>query len=234
MGACWVLGRWGNLQTARLKRHRKVADVLNSYPDDVQAVPAFADIAQELQARLALVGGIPARRTSKGATEQKSQLRDHLEARLLKAANALYLLYRKEGDLEAARTLYRKASEYTRLNALALARVAADLSAATAARTKYLAPYNLDAAAVQALATAAQAYNESIDRPKTSIEASKATTATTQLLQDLDRYLKDDFYSAAMQLLPDSHPQLFALLQEAIRVDNAGSRPKPAPIPAQL
>lgn len=218
-------------QTARLKRHRKVADVLNAHPDDVQTVPAFAEVAQELQARLTLVNDIPARRTSKGATEQKGQLRDQLETRLLKAANALYLLYRKEDNLEAARTLYRKASEYTRLDALALARVADGLSTAAASRAGDLVAYNLDTAAVAALATAAQAYNESIDKPKTSIEAGKVATITTaQLLQDLDRYLKDDFYSA-MQLLPDSHPQLFALLQEAIRVDDAGSRKRP---PARL
>ncbi len=211
-------------QTARLKRHRKVANVLNDHPTDVQAVPAFAEAAQDFQGRLALVSGVPGRRSTKGATEQKGRLREQLEARLLKTANALYLFYRKQNDLEAARSLYRKPSEYTRLDALALSKAATDLSAVATARTADLAPYNLDAAAVQALATDAQAYDASIDKPKTSAEAGKVVTATTaQLLTDLDRYLKDEFYSAT-QLLADSHPLLFALLREATRVDDAGVR----------
>lgn len=214
-------------QTARLKRHRKVAEVLDAYPAQVQAVPAFAEIGQQFQDRLALVSGIPARRTSKGATEQKGQLREQLETRLVKAANALYLLYRKDNDLEAARTLYRKPSEYARLDSLALARTAQDLSRIATSRTPDLDHYGLDTAAVQALAAATEAYDTSIDRPKASIEAGKVTTATTtQLLQDLDRFLKDDFYSG-MQLLPDAQPQLYALLQEAMRIDDAGSRKAP-------
>ena len=217
-------------QTARLKRHRKVSEVLDGYPIDVQAVPAFAGIAQEFQDQLARVSGVPARRTAKGSTEQKGLLRSSLEAKLLKASNALYLLYRKEQNLEAARTLYRKPSEYDRLGDLALAKVGTEVSAIVSARAADLAAYNINAAAVQALAADAKAYDSSIDKPKTVVEKGKVTTATTaQLLRELNRYLKDEFYSG-VELLIDSHPLLYALLQEAMRVDDAGSRKrKPGP-----
>ncbi|GAA4391427.1 hypothetical protein [Hymenobacter koreensis] len=46
------------------------------------------------------------------------------------------------------------------------------------------------------------------------------TTATGQLIQDLNRYLRDDFRPAT-ELLADSHPLLYARLREAMRVDDA-------------
>lgn len=115
----------------------------------------------------------------------------------MKAANALYLLYKKEGNLEAARTLLRNRSEYRNLSALLFNEQAQAVSRAAIQRAADLGRYNLDAAAVQQLAAAAQAYDQSIDKPKTATEAGKVTTAaTTQLIQDLNRYLKDDFRPA--------------------------------------
>lgn len=207
-------------QVARLKRHRKVADVLAEYPTDVQTVPAFAEVAREYAERLERLSGVPARRTSKGATEHKGDLREKLEAGLLKLSNALYLLYRKQGDLEAARTMPRKSSEYSRLDELELARVAQGISKAGIAQAADLTSYNLKDTGLQELATTAQTFRDNIARPKTAIEAGKLTTATvSQLLQDLDRYLKDDFHSAA-ELLADTHPLLYGRLREAMRIDD--------------
>ncbi|SHJ36984.1 hypothetical protein SAMN02745146_2943 [Hymenobacter daecheongensis DSM 21074] len=208
-------------QAAQVLRHRKVAEVLDLYPQETEAVAAFAEVAEEFRQKLALVAGLSPRRKSEGATEQKGLHRDALTAGLVKAANALYLLYKKEKNLEAARTLPRTRSDYRNLSALLFNEQAAAVSKAATQRVASLKSYNLSPDAVQQLATAAQTYNDSIDKPKTATEAGKVTTAATaQLIQDLNRYLKDDFRSAT-ELLTDTHPLLYARLREAMRVDDA-------------
>lgn len=208
-------------QAAQVLRHRKVVEVLDEYPQEVQAVAAFAEVAEELRQKLALVTGISPRRTSEGATEQKGQHRDELTTALVKTANALYLLYKKEGNLEAARTLLLTRSDYRGLSTLLFNAQAEAVSQAATQRAADLGRYNLSPAAVQQLAAAAQAYDQSIDRPKTTTEAGKVTTAATaQLVQDLNRFLKDDFRPAT-ELLADTHPLLYARLREAMRVDDA-------------
>ncbi|GAA4391433.1 hypothetical protein [Hymenobacter koreensis] len=130
-------------QESQVLRHRKVVEVLDEYPQDAQAVAAFAEVAQGLRERLALVAGIGPRRQSEGATEQKGLHRDALTAGLVKAANALYLLYRKEGNLEAARTR----SEYRSLSALLFNGQATAVSKAANQRAADLQSYNLTPAA---------------------------------------------------------------------------------------
>ncbi|MCA8832377.1 hypothetical protein [Hymenobacter pini] len=208
-------------QSAQVLRHRKVAEVLDEYPQQVQEVEAFAEVAEEFRQKLALVAGMAPRRKSEGATEQKSQHRDELTAALVKAANALYLLYRREGNLEAARTLPRTRSDFRNLAALEFAAQAGAVSWAATQRAADLIRYNLPAAAVQQLSDLAAAYDQSIDRPKTTTEAGKVTTATTaQLVQELNRFLQDDLRPAT-ELLSDTHPLLYARLREAMRVDDA-------------
>ncbi|MBD2713674.1 hypothetical protein KBK19_01355 [Microvirga sp. STR05] len=208
-------------QAAQVLRHRKVVEVLDEYPQEVQAVAAFKEAADGFREKLDLVSGVGPRRKSGGATEQKGLNRDELTAGLVKAANALYLLYKKEGNLEAARTLLRNRSEYRNLSALLFNEQAQAVSKAATQRVSSLKDYNLDATAVQKLSAGAQTYDASIDKPKTATEAGKVTTAaTTQLIQDLNRYLKDDF-KPATELLVDTHPLLYARLREAMRVDDA-------------
>ncbi len=208
-------------QAAQVLRHRKVVDVLDEYPQQAQAVAAFAEVADELRQKLVLVAGVGPRRKSEGATEQKGLNRDTLVAGLVKAANALYLLYKKEGNLESARTLPLTRSEYRNPSALLVTEQAAAISKAATQRAADLVRYNLDAAAVQQLATDAQTYDASIDKPKTTTEAGKVTTTTIgQLVQALNRYLKDDFRPAT-ELLVDTHPLLYARLREAMRIDDA-------------
>ncbi|MBC6700411.1 hypothetical protein [Hymenobacter sp. BT190] len=79
-------------QESQVFRHRKVVEVLEEYPQETKAVAAFAEVAEELRNKLALVAGISPRRKSEGATEQKGLHRGELTAALVKGSNALYLL----------------------------------------------------------------------------------------------------------------------------------------------
>lgn len=61
------------------------------------------------------------------------------------------------------------------------------------------------------------------------------TGALRTVFTDLGAFVTGDFRSA-VELLVDEHPELYALLREAIRIDDTGSRkkgtggaPKPAP-----
>jgi hypothetical protein len=90
-------------QSARLKRHQKMASTLRDYPADVAALPAFQDLAttylhqqEELTSALAQTTG-----RSKGATEAKNDHEAALLGPLVRHANALLLLYKKEGNLAA-------------------------------------------------------------------------------------------------------------------------------------
>lgn len=212
-------------QTARMLRYRKLVAVLDDFPTETQAVPAFADAAAGLRERVALVGRLPKRLKSKGATESKATNRQALTAQLVKAANALYLLYRKENKLDAALSLPLTRSEFNRLEALEFVKEADTIVDAVNLRAADLAArYNLPADAVQALQTEATAYDESIGKPKNVIEGGKVLTSTTaQLLTELNRFRQDEF-KRAVELLVDSHPLFYARLQEAMRVDDAGSR----------
>ena len=118
-------------QLARLQRHRKVQQVLADYASAVAAVPAFAKLAARYQAQLTLLDGAARKNgvTSEGATLAKSAAGTVLIGRLVKAANALYLLYKAEepANLAAADQLHRRSSEYTSMDDQALATEAADL-----------------------------------------------------------------------------------------------------------
>lgn len=211
-------------QSARLKRHQKVASILLEHPTEVAALPAFQDLADEYLNRQKLLSPALAQKNhrSTGATEAKNTYGEALIGPLVRHANALMLLYKKEGDLEAARNLLVYRSDYTRLGAPGLAAEADSVAQAAHLRQPDLAPYGITAALVQQLTAAVASFVAASPTPKISIELRKVGGVTfRRALKELDDFLKDDL-QAGMQLLATDYPQLYALLQEARRIDEPG------------
>jgi hypothetical protein len=211
-------------QSARLKRHQKVASVLQEHPSELATLPAVQDLATEYLQRLQLLS--PAleqkSRRSQGATETKEDSETALLGPLVRHANALLLLYKKEGNLEAARNLHVHRSDYTRLGAPGLASEANTVAKAAQLRQADLAGYGIQPADVQKLAAAVTRFTEAAPAPKTAIEQRKVGGITfRRALKELDDFLKEDL-KAGMELLTEEFPQLAARLQEARRVDAPG------------
>jgi hypothetical protein len=224
-------------QLARLKRHYKVQQVVTAYADAVAAVPAFAALTGQFRQKLALLDGTGTRNpvTSEGATQEKDTVGTGLVARLVKAANALYLLYKADGNLEEAAKMHRRPSDYHHLNEVVLATEATDLSQRVTTNQAALKDYNITTADVTALTAAAASFTDLLTAPQLAIDGSKIRGATAKnTLSDLNRFLKDDLRSG-MELLKDSHPEAYKALREACQVDDprrgkkGGKRQRPAP-----
>lgn len=217
-------------QLARLQRHRKVQQVLADHAPAVAAVPAFARLAARYQAQLGLLDGAAQRNaiTSEGVTRAKSTAGTSLVARLVKAANALYLLYKAEEptpNLAEAAQLHRRASDYTALTDQELATAARDLSQRAAIHQAALTKdYGLTAADLTALAADAQAFGDLLPAPQLAIDANKIRGATaTATLSALNSFLRDDL-RAGIELLKDTAPDAYQALREASQVDDAAYR----------
>lgn len=221
-------------QLARLQRHRKVKQVLATFAEAVAAVPAFAKLVARYLAQLGLLDGAAQRNpvTSEGATLAKTAAGTALVARLMKAANALYLLYKAAEpapNLEEAAKLHRRASDYVNMKDLELATEARDLSQrATAHQEELLKNYNFSAAEVKALAADAESFDGILTNPQLAIDANKIKGATaTATLGTLNVFLRDDL-RAGMELLKGTHEDAYNALREASQVDDAGYRKKKA------
>ena len=213
-------------QFARLQRHRKVQQTLSEHAAAVAAVPAFARLATRYQEQLARLDGAARKNavTSEGATQAKGAMNSALTARLVKAANALYLLHRAEGNQQETAKLHRRPSDYTNMPDLQRATEATLLSQALTARQVDLKDYNVTAADVAALAADAASFQTLLTAPQLAIDAAKIQGATARLtLSSLNAFLKDDLRSG-MELLRDTHPAAYSALREASQVDEAGSR----------
>jgi hypothetical protein len=217
-------------QFARLERHRKVKQVLTANAPAVASVPAFSRLVADYLTRLGLLDGAARRNgvTSEGATLVKTAAGSALIARLVKAANALYLLYKSEADLEEAAKMPRQPSDYTSMSALEVATVALDLSQRLTARQADLTDYNIKPADVASLTADAQSFDGILPSPQLAIDAGKIKGATAKAtLSALNRFLKDDL-RPGMELLKDSAPETYKALREACQVDDAGYRKKKA------
>ena len=220
-------------QFARLERHRKVQKVLATYALAVAAVPAFAKLAARYLKQLGMLDGTARRNpiTSEGATLAKTAAGKALIERLMKAANALYLLYKAEepANLTEAAKMHRRVSDYTGLTNLELATEAVDLAGRVAAnKTLLISDYNMTAAEVKAIADDAAGFDGMLTDGQIAIDTGKTKGATARTtLSGLNIFLKDDL-RAGMEVLKDTHPEAYQALREASQVDDAGYRKKKA------
>ena len=211
-------------QLARLQRHRKVKQTLADYAAAVAAVPAFAALATGYLAQLGLLdtAGRKAASPATGATLSKNTAGTALIARLVKAANALYLLYKAEGNLIDTAQLHRRDSDYTTMTELALATEATDLNQRVQARKADLKKsYNVQDDFLTALAADAASFSSQLTAPQLAIDAAKIKGATARVtLSALNGFLRDDL-RAGMELLKDIHRAAYDALREASQVDDA-------------
>ncbi len=220
-------------QFARLERHRKVKKTLKTFALAVASVPAFAKLVAQYLGQLATLDGTAQRNpvTSEGATMAKSLDGTALIGRLMKAANALYLLYKAEtpANLEEAAKMHRRDSDYTSMTDLELATEAVDVAKRVAAnKAALMAEYNVTAAEVKALGDDAESFDDMLANPQLAIDAGKIKGATARTtLSSLNIFLKDDLRSG-MELLKDSEPDAYKALREASQVDDAGYRKRKA------
>ncbi|WP_210513826.1 hypothetical protein [Hymenobacter terricola] len=188
-------------QLAQTARHRKVKQTLADFAADVAAVPALDRLAATYLAQLALLDSTARKNpiTSQGITLTKNNAGTALIARLVHAANALYLLYKAEGNLEDAAKMHRSPSDYRDLPELVLATEAIDLSTRLSARAQDLTDYNVTAADVEALAADAQSFDHFLPAPQLAIDANKLKgAAASATLRTLNTYLKDDLYAGVL------------------------------------
>ena len=214
-------------QFARLARHRKVKQVLADYAPAVADVPAFAGLAAQYLAQLALLdtAGRKTGTPTVGATLSKNTAGTALIARLVKAASALYLLYKAESNLTDAAQLHRRDSDYTTMPELELATEAVDLNQRVQARQADLKKsYNLNDDFLTALAADAASFNTLLTAPQLALDAAKIKGATARVtLSALNNFLRDDL-RAGMELLKDTHEDAYKALREASQVDDARYR----------
>ena len=214
-------------QLARLQRHRKVKQTLADHATAVADVPAFAGLAAQYLAQLGLLdnAGRKAGTPTTGATLSKATAGTALVARLVKAANALYLLYKADGDLTAATQLHRRDSDYTTMPDLELATEAIDLNQRVQARQADLKKgYNVQDDFLAALAADAESFGTQLTAPQLAIDAAKIKGATARVtLSTLNVFLRDDL-RAGMELLKDTHRAAYDALREASQVDDARYR----------
>lgn len=209
-------------QFARLERHRKVKKALADHPDAVALVPAFAALSAQYLQQLGLLDGTARKKpvTSQGATLSKGTTGVALTARLVKAANALYLYYKSTGNLEEAAKMHRNPTDYRNMNELERATEAADLSQRVTALKTELKDYNISADDVATLAADAASFDALLAAPQLAIDARKIKGATASAtLSALNVFLKDDF-RAGLELLKDSQPDAYKALREAMQVDD--------------
>lgn len=210
-------------QFARLERHRKVKKTLAEHADAVEAVPAFAELTEQYLQQLSLLGGTARKKpvTSQGVTLSKGNASTALTDRLVKFANALYLYYKRKGNLEEAAKMHRNPSDYRNMNELERATEAVDLSQRATTLKTELKSYNISAEEVATLATDAASFDDILSAPQLAIDANKIKGATAKAtLSGLNIFLKDDF-RAGLELLKDTQPETYKALREASQVDDA-------------
>ena len=149
----------------------------------------------------------------------------------MKAANALYLLYKAEdpANLEEAAKMHRRDSDYTGMTDLELATEAVDVAKRVAAnKTELVKNYNLTDAQVTALGTDAESFDDLLANPQLAIDEGKIKGAAARTtLSGLNLFLRDDLRSG-MELLKDTEPDAYQALREASQVDDAGYRKRKA------
>ena len=219
-------------QFARLQRHRKVKQRLADFATTIAKVPALATLVAQYLGKLQLLDGAAQRKpvTSQGATLAKSTTGTALIARLVKAANALYLFYKAQTppNLADALKLHRVPSDYTNLTDLELATEAVNLSQQVQAHKAALATsYSLTPAAAKVLQDDADLYGQQLTAPALAIDAAKIKSATNKnTLSELNRFLKDDLRAGFALLLGNEGPDAAAFqeaydqLREATQVDD--------------
>ena len=213
-------------QFARLKRHRKVKQILADFPLAVASVPAFAKLAAQYLAQLTLLDGAAQRNsiTSEGATRAKTAAGTALIGRLVKAANALYLLYKAQdpANLEEAVKMHRRDSDYANMTDLELATEAVDLNQRMEAnKDALMKDYNVSTDDIKALGADATSFNDQLSDPQLAIDAAKIKGATARTtLSGLNVFLRDDLRSG-MELLKDTQRDAYDALREASQVDDA-------------
>lgn len=214
------------------KRNQKVVAVLDAHPAELLTVPAVAEAAADLRRRLGLVQPAvrkqQAGRQAKGATQTKNDLEAPLIQQLVKAANALNLYYRKTRQLDLALALHLRPSEYSKMGQSALALEAQDVADQIAEHLKDLAPYGFKKASGTTpgsdavLQSQVTEYAASLPgAPVARSQGKVGTGAVRTVFRDLSAYLDGEFRSA-VELLVDEHPDLYALLRDALRIDNTG------------
>ncbi len=217
-------------QFARFERHRKVKQKIADWQPAVDEVPAFQEVTETYLGQLKTLDGTARKRpvTSQGATQGKELTAESLLPRVVKAANALWLLYRKENNFDAAAKLHRNPSDYRAMPDLEMATESLLVSKQLTARIADLGGYNLKAADAATLATDAQAFDDSVEKPQLAIDDQKIKGTTARVtLQGLNRYLKEDF-RAGLELLKDTHPDAYKALREACQVDDPAYRARKA------
>lgn len=218
-------------QFARLERHRKVKQKLAEWQPAVDAVPAFKEVAGVYLGQLQTLDGAARKRpvTSQGATQANATSSEALIPRAVKAANALWLLYRKENDTEAAAKLHRTPTDYRLMPDLEQATEFLLVSQQVTARLSDLMKgYNVTTEFATQFATDAQAYDDSLEKPQLAIDGQKIKGANARVtLQGLNRYLKDDF-RAGLELIKDTHRDAYDAIREACQVDDPGYRKRKA------
>lgn len=217
-------------QTNQDKRNQKIVAVLDAHTAELATVPAVAEAAAELRQRIGLVQPAVRQqlqsRQGKGATKTKNNLEAPLIKQVVKAANALSLLYKKTGRLDMALALHLRASDYGKLTEPALAAEAQDVADQVKEQLAALAPYGYKAGDDDALAAQVAAYDASIPGNRTVAGRGKVGTgAVRAVFADLGTFVTGDFRSA-VELLVDEHPELYALLREAMRIDDTGGGKK--------
>lgn len=218
-------------QFARLERHRKVKQKLADWQPAVEAVPAFKKVAGAYLGQLKTLDGAARKRpvTSQGATQAKTDSSESLIPRAVKAANALWLLYRNEQNAEAAAKLHRNPSDYRDMQDLEQATEFLNVSQQVTARITDLAKdYNVSTEFAEAFATDAKSLDDSLEKPELAIDDQKIKGANARVtLQGLNRYLKEDF-RAGLELLKDTHREAYDAIREACQVDDPGYRKRKA------
>jgi CRP-like cAMP-binding protein len=212
------------------KRNQKIVAVLDAHAPELATVPAVAEAAADLRQRLSQVQPALsqqlASREGKGATQAKNNLEAPLIGQLVKAANALSLLYKKTGRLDQALALLLRRSEYEKLAQPALAAEAQELADQVRDNLGELAPYGYKKGADTQLRDQVAAYAASLPGRRTAAGRGKVGTATVRtVFQDVAAYIESDFRSA-VELLVDEHPELYKLLREAMRIDDTGGSKK--------
>jgi hypothetical protein len=219
-------------QTARWNRQLKIKQVRKDHattPVGGLVTRSFARHDELLKAADALMTS-PAGR-SEGATIQKSTEEKQMIAAVLPIVNALHLLYLEAEEVEKAHALRLNKTDYQALpGALALAEVRNVVKQARANAKDLAAEADLDQADLDELNETAEAFSQLLTAPKVARETGKATnTALDTALRAADQFVKAEL-TPAVELLKRKQPAFYAVLREAMRVDDApGARSKEAP-----
>lgn len=212
------------------KRNQKLDAVLTEYATTIAEIPALAEAVAAFRAHLGLVQPAVAqqlaRKQAKGASLTKDNLEGLLIKQLVRFGSALYLLHKKESNLEVAASLPRHASEFQRLAGPELTREAQELAGLAQARANDLTNYAIKPADITGLATQVAAFAASQPGYKVSVERGKVGSQTLRAsFKNINLFLEEDL-RPAIELLATTHPDAYARLREALRLNEAGSRQK--------